>query len=123
MNININFTEIDSSDAIKEYVTEKAESLTTYFEDITSIDIDVGKRGQHHNKGDHEFYAEFKVQIPSKPSVYIVKEAADLYKAIDKVRDHLKVELEKIKGKMNEIDREELREQKAYHPDEEDQDE
>lgn len=116
MNININFTGVDSTEAIKEYATDKAESLSTYFDGITGIDIDVGKRG-HQQKGSDEFYAEFKVQIPTKPNLYIVKESSDLYKAIDKVRDHLKVELERIKGKMHQIDREEVREQKAYQED------
>ncbi len=104
---------MEATDAIKEYVTEKVEGLTTYFEHIDSADIDVGLRSNHHNKG-KIYYAEFKLQIPSKPSLYITKDAEDLYKAIDKVKDHMKVELEKIKGKMNHVDREELREVKAY---------
>lgn len=113
MNININFTGIDATEAIKAYVTEKVEGLTTFFEGIESADIDVGMRSNHHNKG-KIYYAEFKLQIPGRPSLYIDKDAEELYKAIDKVRDHMKVELEKIKGKMNQIDREELREVKAY---------
>lgn len=114
MNININFTGMEATDAIKEYITEKVESLTTFFEGISSADIDVGMKSQHHNKG-KIYYAEFKLQIPSRPSLYLSKDAEDLYKAIDKVKDHMKVELEKIKGKMNKLDREELRDTKAYH--------
>lgn len=113
MNININFTGIEATNAIKEYITEKVESLTTYFEDISSADVDVGMSSSHHNKG-KIYYAEFKIQIPSKPSLYIRKDAEDLYKAIDKVKDHMKVELEKIKGKMNYIDREQVRSERAY---------
>ena len=104
---------MEATDAIKEYITEKVESLTTFFEGIESADIDVGIKSQHHNKG-KIYYAEFKLQIPSRPSLYLSKDAEDLYKAIDKVKDHMKVELEKIKGKMNQLDREELREVKAY---------
>ncbi len=117
MNINVNFTGIDPTDAIRDYATDKAEGLLNYFEKITSIDIDVGMKSRHHNKG-KVFYAEMKLQIPSKPSLYISKEAEDLYKAIDKVRDHLKVELEKIKGKMQQKDREGLRDQKGYEEEE-----
>ncbi len=113
MNININFTGIDATDAIKEYITEKVESLTTFFEGIESADIDVGMKSHHHNKG-KIYYAEFKLQIPTRPSLYVSKDAEDLYKAIDKVKDHMKVELEKIKGKMHQLDREEIREEKAY---------
>ena len=115
MNININFTGMESTEAIKEYVTEKVESLTTFFEGIESADIDVGMKSHHHLKG-NVHYAEFKLQIPGRPSLYVVKESDDLYKAIDKVRDHMKVELEKVKGKMNQIDREELRDIKGYDP-------
>ncbi len=104
---------MEATDAIKAYVTEKVESLTTFFDGIGSADIDVGMKSNHHNKG-KIFYAEFKLQIPSRPSLYVTKDAESLYKAIDKVKDHMKVELEKIKGKLNNIDREELREVKAY---------
>lgn len=113
MNININFTNMEATEAIKGYVTEKVESLTTFFDGIESADIDVGMKSHHHNKG-KVYYAEFKLQIPSRPSLYVTKDAEDLYKAIDKVKDHMKIELEKIKGKMNQIDRKEIREEKAY---------
>jgi len=113
MNININFTGIEPTEAIKEYVTEKVESLTTFFEGIESADIDVGMKSHHHQKGS-VYYAEFKLQIPGRPSLYISKEAEDLYKAIDKVKDHMKVEIEKVKGKMHQLDREELRDVKGY---------
>jgi ribosomal subunit interface protein len=113
MNININFTGMDATDAIKAHVTDKVESLITFFEDIGSADIDVGMDSHHHNKG-KVYYAEFKLQIPGRPSLYVKKRAEDLYKAIDKVKDHMKVELEKIKGKMNQIDRDEIRGEKGY---------
>jgi len=51
MNININFTGIEPTEAIKEYVTEKVESLTTFFDGIESADIDVGMKSHHHQKG------------------------------------------------------------------------
>jgi len=104
---------MEATDAIKQYVTEKVESLPTFFEGMISADIDVGLRSNHHNKG-KIYYAEFKIQIPSRPSLYITKDAEDLYKAIDKVKDHMKVELEKIKGKMNQLDRDEIRDEKSY---------
>ena len=70
----------------------------------------------HHNKG-KIYYAEFNVHIPKK-NINLKKEAEDLYKAIDKVRDHLKVEFEKIKGKMRDKDKQMLRDQKSYHEEE-----
>ncbi|HBB38598.1 MAG: Ribosomal subunit interface protein [Candidatus Magasanikbacteria bacterium GW2011_GWD2_43_18] len=113
MNININFTGIEPTEAIKEYVTEKVESLTTFFDGIESADIDVGMKSHHHQKG-KVYFAEFKLQIPGRPSLYLSKEADSLYKAIDKVKDHMKVELEKVKGKMNQLGREDIRGTKQY---------
>ena len=84
----------------------------SFFDNIIHIDADVGMRSTHHNKG-KIYYAEVNVQIPGK-LVRVEKDAEDLYKAIDKVKDHMKVELEKVKGKMRHKDKEELRGQKEY---------
>lgn len=113
MNININFTKLDPTEAIKAYATERAEDLATYFEGILSVDINLGRTTDHHDKG-KVFLAEYNVSIPGH-LVVVSKQADDLYKAIEKVKDHMKIELEKYKGKMNHIDREAVRETKAYH--------
>lgn len=112
MIINIKATGIDMTDSIKQYVEDKAEMLTKYFENIQKIEAIVGMDNHHHNKG-KIYYAEFNVHIPGK-NLNMKKEAEDLYKAIDKVKDHLKVEFEKIKGKMRDLDKKNLREQKGY---------
>ncbi len=112
MNINIQVKGMETTEAIKQYIEDKANDLPTYFDNIQGVDVIVGMDSHHHNKG-KIYFAEFNLQIPGK-NVNIKKEAVDLYKAIDKVRDHLKVELEKIKGKMREVDKEELRGQKEY---------
>ncbi len=109
---NIQFTGIDSSDALKQYAIEKVEDCEKFFDNIQQADIDIGLRSNHHQKG-NIYYAEVNLHVPGK-LVRVVKDAEDLYKAIDKVRDHLKVELEKLSGKMNAIDREEIRETKEY---------
>jgi putative sigma-54 modulation protein len=107
MTINIHGTGIELTDAIKEYAEEKMSQLTKFFDNIQQINIDVGKQSHHHNKGE-VFYAEVNVHIPGH-MLRIVKEEQDLYKAIDKVKDHFKVELEKIKEKMRRKDKSELR--------------
>lgn len=112
MTINIKGTGIELTEAIKKYITEKMESLEKFFDNITGVDIDVGIRSTHHNKG-KIYYAEFNLSVP-KHMIRVEKDAEDLYKAIDKVKDHLKVELEKIKGKMRDKDKEVLRNQKEY---------
>lgn len=113
MNINIKATGMEMTDAIRSYAEEKMETLVKFFDNIQHIDIDVGMNSNHHNKG-NVYYAEVNMSIPGR-LVRVVKEEADLYKAIDKVKDHLKVELEQEKEKMRRKDKHELREQKAYH--------
>lgn len=113
MTINIQATGVEMTDAIKQYVEDKVSSFETFFDNIIKVDVDVGMRSHHHNKG-KIYYAEVNVHVPSKNLIRVTKDAEDLYKAIDKVKDHMKVELEKLKGKMRSIDREELRDQKEY---------
>lgn len=112
MTTTIQGTGIELTDAIKSYAIEKIESLEKYFDRIQNADIDIGTRGNHHQKG-AIFYAEVNISVPGK-LIRVVKEADDLYKAIDKVRDHLKVEFERMKGKMRAKDRETIRGQKLY---------
>ncbi|HQF57307.1 MAG TPA: ribosome-associated translation inhibitor RaiA [Candidatus Magasanikbacteria bacterium] len=112
MKINIQGTGIELTEAIKRYAIEKTKSLEKYFDNIQQADIDVGMNTQRHNKG-KIYYAEINLSVPGKV-LRVVKESEDLYKSIDKVRDHFKVELEKLKGKMREIDRKDLRNQKGY---------
>ena len=115
MVINIATKEIESTQAIQQYVTEKIESLSKYFDTITRVDAVVGMDGHHHNKG-KVYFAEMNVHVPGH-TVFCKKESEDMYKAVDKVKDHLKVDLEKIKGKMRQFDQEALRDQKAYQED------
>ena len=112
MIINIQAKGVDMTDAIKQYAEEKATDLEKYFDNIVGIDAIVGMNSNHHNKG-KIYFAEFNVQVPGK-NLNMKKEAEDLYKAIDKVKDHLKVEFEKMKGKMRDKDKKELRDVKGY---------
>ena len=113
MKINIQGTGLDLTDSIREYAEEKTLSLEKYFDNIQQADIDVGMDNHHHNKG-KIYYAEINLSVPGKV-LRVVKEAEDLYKAIDKVKDHLKIELEKMKGKIRDLDKKVLRDQKGYN--------
>lgn len=112
MQINIKATGIELTDAIKKHVEEKTNDLRTYFDNIQGIDVILGKESEHHNKG-RVFFAEFNISVPGK-NINLKKEAEDLYKAVDKVKDHLKVEFDKLKGKMRDKDKDVLRAQKGY---------
>lgn len=112
MTINVRLHDITTSDAVKKYVEEKFESLEKFFPGIIEADVQVGMNttGQHKGK---IFTCEANLRIPKK-ILFISKDAEDLYKAIDKVKDHLKVELEKLKGKMRSTDKAVIRSQKEY---------
>lgn len=105
-------TGMEMTDAIRQYAEDKVASLEKFYQGITKVEVDVGLRSHHHNKGKN-YYAEMNLHVPHHPLVRVVKDAEDLYKAIDKVRDHLKVELEKLKGKQHRVDRNAIRAQKG----------
>jgi putative sigma-54 modulation protein len=112
MQINIKATNMELTDAIRQYVQEKMDGVVKFFNRITDIDIDVGMESHHHNKG-KVYYAEANVSVPGK-LIRVRKNATNLYKAIDKVKDHLKVELQGMKEKRRGRDKEELRNVKGY---------
>ncbi len=103
---------MDMTDAIKAYAQEKVEALKKFHEGIESADVTVGMETHAHNHG-KIYYAQAKLNFGGKETI-VRKDAEDLYKAIDKVRDHLKVEIEKVKGKFEERDRGLLRDVKGY---------
>lgn len=112
MTITIHGTGIDLTDAIKAYALKKISSLEKYFNNVTKVEIDVGMRTHHHQKG-KVYFAEVNMHIPGK-LVRVAKDHEDLYKAIDKVKDHLKVELEQVKEKRRTKDKKAIRGAKEY---------
>lgn len=112
MIVTLHGTGMELTPAIREYAEEKIQSLEKFFDNITKVDIDIGMQSHHHNKG-KIYYAEVTLDIPGH-TVRVTKESEDLYKAIDKVKDHLKVELDSAKEKMRRIDKDEIRSQKEY---------
>ncbi len=100
MTINIHARGIEFTPAIKQYTEEKMQSVEKYLESIQHMDVEVGRADGHQNKG-NIFECKVVVQIGSEV-MKIERQADDLYKAIDKVRDHLRVELSDWKKRMNE---------------------
>ncbi|PIR04001.1 MAG: ribosomal subunit interface protein [Candidatus Magasanikbacteria bacterium CG11_big_fil_rev_8_21_14_0_20_39_34] len=113
MTINVKAVGVDMTDALHTYTKEKFETLTKFFDNIIKADVTIGKNSDHHQNGDI-FFAHATLQIPNHGNLYVEKTEQDLYKAIDKVKDHLKIELEKLKGHMRAKDKDIIREQKAY---------
>lgn len=112
MIITVHGTKIELTESLKQYAEEKILGLSKFFPHITKAQIDLGLISNHHQKGDI-YYAEVNVHLPRK-IIRVVKEEADLYKAIDKVKDHLKVDLEKVKEKMRAKDKKTIRKTKEY---------
>ncbi len=91
MTINITHRGFELTQAIKDYVEEKMQTLNKYMDRLHHMDVEVGLASGHHHKGD--IYACKVVLAFDGGTMRLEREEADLYKAIDKVRDHLRVEL------------------------------
>ncbi len=113
MTITIHATKTELTDSIREHAEKKVRSLEKYFDRIVSAAVDVGLESTHHQKG-KIYYAEVNLHLPGGKMIRVTKNAEDLYKAIEKVKDHLKVELTKLKEKMRDKDRDEVRSAKGY---------
>lgn len=98
MTINIRHKDIEFTPTIKSYVEEKMNALEKYFDSIRHMDVEVGLANHHHQKG-NIFECKAVVQIGGDV-IKVEKEAEDLYKAIDKVKDHLRVVLIDYKEKL-----------------------
>lgn len=103
MTLNITYTGIDSTPAIAAYIEEKMEGLTKYFDGIKHMDVEVGRSTHHHQKGD-VFMCKVAVET-LKEVIRMEKEEDELYKAIDKVRDHLRMELASLKERIQDQQR------------------
>ncbi|HRH31886.1 MAG TPA: ribosome-associated translation inhibitor RaiA [bacterium] len=86
-------TNMELTEAIKQYVERKLESLVSICEKYSPCDVvaEVGKTSPHHQKGD-VFYAELNMTIPGAV-LRATSTKDDLYAAIDDVKDELKRQL------------------------------
>ena len=89
MTLNIKHRGIELTEAIKTYAAEKMRDLDKNDELIQHLDLEVGKGTNHHRNGD-VFSCRALLQMRAGDTLRIDREAKDLYKAIDKVRDLLK---------------------------------
>ncbi|HLD81670.1 MAG TPA: ribosome-associated translation inhibitor RaiA [Patescibacteria group bacterium] len=94
---NVKSTNLELTDAIRDYVDRKIKGLDKYYQNIIAIDIEVGKTTNHHHKG-KLFRAEANVEIPNRilRAEHIDE---DLYKAIDHIQYELKREIKSAKEK------------------------
>ncbi len=99
MKINIKATGIELTPKITEYVEKKLSVVGKYLEVNESLvaQVEVGKNSQHHKTGD-VYRAEAHL-IGGGVDLYAVSEQADLYAAIDVLKDELSQKLNHLKGK------------------------
>ncbi len=91
MTISITHRGMELTPAIRSFVEEKMRSLLKYDDAIRHMDVEVGLASGNHHKGDIFLC---KVVVQKEGDVFqMERESEDLYKAIDKVRDHLRDEL------------------------------
>lgn len=99
MNINIKSTRLELTDAIRDYFQDKMDMLDKYLGDlkVLNCDVEIEKAvgGQH--KG-QIYRAEVNIQVP-REILRVEKVEKDLYKAIDKVKDHLELVIKKYREK------------------------
>ena len=101
MNINIKSSHLELTPALKQYVTEKMEMLEKYLGTrvkVIDCDFEIEKAVGGQNKGEI-FRAEANLQVPNE-ILRVEKTEADMYKAIDKVKDHLELVIKKYKEKL-----------------------
>jgi putative sigma-54 modulation protein len=104
MTINIRAMGMELTDAIKQYAEDKFTTLEKYYDKIIHTDVDLGLETHHHNKG--EIYScSTIVEVPNK-TFKVEKQEKNLYKAIDKVKDHLREEITAWKEKQRDSRRE-----------------
>ncbi|MEK7148188.1 MAG: ribosome-associated translation inhibitor RaiA [Patescibacteria group bacterium] len=105
MKINITAKGIELTPAISEYVTRKVSALEKYFESSPDAvaQVEVGKSTQHHKSGD-VFRAEVHI-IGAGLDLYATSEQADLYAAIDVVKDEIISTAMHKKGKFQTMSR------------------
>jgi putative sigma-54 modulation protein len=101
MNIIIRATNLELTPELRAYIEEKFSNLTRYFENILEVHIEIEKTTRHHQKG-RIFRAEANLRVPIKGLLRVEKAEKDIYKAIDKVKDHFKEELVRYKEKLRE---------------------
>ena len=99
MQIDIKGTNLELTEAIKDYINEKIGSLEKYFDEILAARVEVGVTTKHHQKG-NIFRAEVNLEVPQKYILRAETEREDLYMAINEVKDDLQVQLKKYKEKM-----------------------
>ncbi len=99
MRLNIKATNLELTPELKEYVQQKMDMLDKYLGKlkVISAHFEVSKTTNHHLKG--EIYAAEANLTIGGDLLRVEKTEKDVFKAIDKVKDHLEMVIKKYKDK------------------------
>jgi len=107
MKINIKATNMDLTDEISTYLTERVESLSKFIDNKAQedgsvmADVEVGTSSNHHQSG--EIYrAEINLTV-SGQLIRAVSEKSDLFLAIDDMRDQAQNSITSSAGKKRDL--------------------
>lgn len=103
MQIQIKATKIELTDAIRDYVQKKVDMLEKYTGDLPVINchFEVGLAVGGQNSGEI-YLAEINLDLNGH-LLRVEKTEKDLYKAIDKVKEHMEQEIIRYKEKSREV--------------------
>jgi len=98
--MNLKATKLEMTEAIAAYAQEKIDMLDKFLGDIQvlNLDVELEKSVGSQNKGEI-FRAEINLEIPGE-LLRVEKTEDDLYKAIDKVKDHMEEVIISYKEKL-----------------------
>lgn len=98
MNIQIKAENLNLDDKLKQYARKKVLSLTKYLGDITVIEtkVKLSMTSKHHQKG-NIYECEIALHLP-KETLRVCKTTDDIFKAIDKVQNHLERSIARYKS-------------------------
>lgn len=99
MRLNIKATNLELTAKVKDYAQQKMDMLDKYLGKLKVINahLEISKTTNHHLKG--EIYrAEVNLSFGGD-LLRVAKTEKDLFKAIDKVKDHLELVIKKYKDK------------------------
>ena len=110
MKINIKATNFELTPSLKEYAEEKLGTLEKFIqkfaaEGVAEIWLEVARTTRHHHKGENLFMAEADLRLPNR-ILRGEEYAEEIHAAIDRVRDTLRLEIEKYKTQFDTVRRE-----------------
>jgi putative sigma-54 modulation protein len=101
MFIEVKAQDFELTDAMKSYAEEKFGLLEKYDDQIIEIRCDLRMDSHKHQHGD-VYACTGHLFVPGK-DFFVEKQEEDLYKAIDKVKDHLQEMLTDWKEKKRDL--------------------